>query len=542
LPYLLTYPWEVISVMHDAPSKKVLTDEIDDWAPYVYLNETESYLNASTTEQYPLKRFHQSTGHVIELPTAGLEGDSIEAIVLRSQMGEDLILIYPDRSTDKTQREDEDIYFDQLLNMILFLTRDCLKVEKIHKETQYWNKILQSYHNNDDEDPARYALIVDLARNVLKALDIITQQPKKVLERIHAQQRIDKIQELDTHCFIDLTRRPGRILPEKAGPKQQILAIRRRESINTLENRVAKHFCDLSNKVSKQYLAEHHHINSRNSKRKEIVEKLDKASKRFPQRISFRGIKSPLQPIRQPNYTLMQNINYLKIWTAYIQLVRNDDLRNRLWRWRRRLLNEWHKVFISDTIYLWKKSIKPAVAIEAGEKIVSGNMRNTYGNWLHGGGLPGPFIFGSNKENCGTLHIIDHEALNSFSKDFRSLKDLNADMFLIWISNNDIKVLPIYTVVTTIDWDSEAIGKELGIMTTNLRENLEVFNQSDNCFQIQTVWILHGNWSTQKNKVAQSTSKSGFKTIHTLIKPEFRSWKLLGKHRMQVISEFIGKL
>ena len=115
-------------------------------------------------------------------------------------------------------------------------------------------------------------------------------------------------------------------------------------------------------------------------------------------------------------------------------------------------------------------------------------------------------------------------------------------MFLIWISNNDIKVLPIYTVVTTIDWDSEAIGKELGIMTTNLRENLEVFNQLDNCFQIQTVWILHGNWSTQKNKVAQSKSKSGFKTIHTLIKPEFRSWKLLGKHRMQVISEFIGKL
>jgi len=453
-----------------------------------------------------------------------------------------VILIYPDRSTDAALREGEDIYFDQLLNMILFLTRDCLKVEKIHKETQYWNDILQAYHNSDDEDPARYALIVDLARNVLKALDIITQQPKKVLERIHAQQKIHKIQELDTHCFIDLARRPGRILPEKAGPKQQILAIRRRESINTLENRVAKHFCDLSNKVSKQYLAEHNHINSRNSKRIKIVEKLDKASKRFPQRISFRGIKSPLQPIRQPNFTLMQNINYLKIWTAYTQLVRNDDLRNRLWRWRRRLLNEWHKVYISDTIYLWKKAIKPAIAIEAGEKIVSGNMRNTHGNWLHGGVLPGPFIFGSNEASCGTLHIIDHEALNSFSKDFRSLKDLNADMFLIWIIDDDIKVLPIYTVVTTMDWDSEAIGKELGSMTTNLRKNLKIFNQSDNCFQIQTVWILHGNWSTQKNKIAQSTSKSGFKTIHTLIKPEFRSWKLLSKHRTQVISEFIGKL
>ncbi len=542
MAYLFTYPWEVIGILYGEGAITEVSDEIDDWAPYLFLSETELYLNAATSEQYPLRPLNHSKFHIMELPSAGLEGDSTEAIVLRSQSGKDVIFVYPDRNTDEVNREAEDTYFDQMLNMILFLTRDCLKVVNPQRDTQYWKTILKSYYDSNDEDPARYALIVDLARNTLISLDTITKQPKKILERIHAQQRIDRIQELDTHCFINLARQPGRILPEKAGPKQQVLAIRRRESINTLENRVTKHFCDLSNKVSRQYLTEHQHILSGTSKRKEIVEKLYKASKRYPARISFSGIKSPLQPIRQPNYTLLQNINYLKVWTAYSQLIRNDDLRNRLWRWRRRLLNECNKVFLSDTIYLWKKVAQHTVAIEAGEKIVSGYMRNIYGAWLQDGGLPGPFIFGSNNTNCGTLHIIENNALDSFSKDYRILRNLNADMYLIWIQNIEIKVLPIYTVMTTMDWSSDNIEKDLGRLTANLIKNMEMFNQSNVFNKIQAVWVLHGNWSTQNYKVAESTSNSGVKIIHTLIKPDFRSWEKLNKHRLKVISDFIGKL
>ena len=55
------------------------------------------------------------------------------------------------------------------------------------------------------------------------------------------KERLNKVREVDVKCIIDLSRRPGSVVVEKAGKTQSIMAVKRTGDINILENRVTKH-------------------------------------------------------------------------------------------------------------------------------------------------------------------------------------------------------------------------------------------------------------------------------------------------------------
>ena len=84
------------------------------------------------------------------------------------------------------------------------------------------------------------ALIVRLSKEqpVHRALAAISTHPRRILQRYRDNMPIRRIQELDPACIRDYARRPGITAAEKAGSRQCLLAVRRREHRDTLENRV----------------------------------------------------------------------------------------------------------------------------------------------------------------------------------------------------------------------------------------------------------------------------------------------------------------
>jgi len=354
-------PWNVIDAILDTSTWQD-KQEVDfgvAWPQFLMTDGCIGIQCGTTGEPYPsrLVKIEDKWIRVTELPGPAIKGDAaIEEHIEVRQDGTSSSLItikYPHQYSVGTERGENttssyEAFFDRLLNETLFIVRHGLKVDRPRSPSVFWRDLLGYLKNNYDNDPAKHALIVDLAESITGPIDYITDRPKRILKRVRDQQRIQNVQEIDTHCIVDLARRPGYTLAEKAGPKQRILAIKRRESIDVLENRVTLHCCKLLGVASTRYLVAHKEIEE--SRRKELVDTLYRCIKRMPLKASFRGVGRLEKPCRHPNYTLMQNVHYAKVWQAYSQIVRIEELRDTIWRWARRLWSEYIGVYLSDTL------------------------------------------------------------------------------------------------------------------------------------------------------------------------------------------------
>ena len=84
------------------------------------------------------------------------------------------------------------------------------------------------------------ALIVRHADTLLRLLTDLGRHPRHILSRTRAMLPVDRVQQLDVASVRWLSRQPGREVYERAGPRQRILAVRRFEDLDTLENRVLR--------------------------------------------------------------------------------------------------------------------------------------------------------------------------------------------------------------------------------------------------------------------------------------------------------------
>ena len=75
-----------------------------------------------------------------------------------------------------------------------------------------------------------------------KSVLYIFDSPKKEIVRFHEQLPVYKAKEIDSTGIIDISRRPGRSVREKIAYKPSVIAVKRNQSIDTLENRLFKKF------------------------------------------------------------------------------------------------------------------------------------------------------------------------------------------------------------------------------------------------------------------------------------------------------------
>jgi len=528
--HILTYPWEAIGFVSAADSDPANSDAMP-WHSQILVDQYSVITSATTGGTFPT--IHLSKKYkVIELPGPAIKGDMSREIVIEINHNRRVSFQFDHNKTQNKNNkllDQFECFFDQTMNAMLFLMRECLHVENHKTDNIYWDGILNEVRANIEEDPAKYALVVDLSRprKLIEQIGRITEKPKRVLMRIHDQERIQKVQEIDIKCLTDLARRPGTVLKEKAGPKQRILAIKRTENINTLENRVTKHCCSLATLASKRYLLEHKQVDDSKSKRIRLVQKLVRACIRLPRKSSFTGVKNLIEPCRQPNYTLMQNPDYYKVWRAYVQLVRNEDLRHELWKWNRRMWSDFMGLFLADLLDSYQKTMSDEYVFSIGQKTVYGKHKQDMGKWLLSDTMPGPFIIDCHSNAPGTLYCIqgDHDTISNLFELYHVLAVLNADYLLLYIRDNKKVVLPIYAVLPPHHHSYDTHDRFIKNLLPNLMNNIGYFKNLSSDWSCDNGWVLMGNWANRFYLDKVQDLKEGITCWTTAINPDYNSWR-----------------
>lgn len=165
--------------------------------------------------------------------------------------------------------------------------------------------------------PERICLEQDAFSGLLagcqRALENILTQPHQKLLRENAMLPVHKVRELDSSGISWLERRPGRTMREKVRNSRSLLAVNRRSSLDTDENRLLKLFVRRCREIALcklegldpavDTMAEQRFLR--------VAAKL----KAMPEMEEVREWNSP-----QPNLVLTTDLQYRQIWKAWIAL------------------------------------------------------------------------------------------------------------------------------------------------------------------------------------------------------------------------------
>lgn len=199
-----------------------------------------------------------------------------------------------------------------------------------------------------------------IAKHHIQTLEALSSSMRKVLMRVREMVGIAHVQQLDSHCLRWLTRQPGYSPIEKAGARQEILGIIRKENFDTLENRVLKDFLRRCLAQSTMYLRRYKPKYSTHATILN-VEKLKNLCASFLYLPESAKIKS-LHEFPAPNYVLQQDRLYSRVWTEYCKLVRQDDVAERLWD-RRKEVCKVYDTLHNDVDYHCSPKVRYATLI-----------------------------------------------------------------------------------------------------------------------------------------------------------------------------------
>ena len=205
-----------------------------------------------------------------------------------------------------------------------------------------WNEISEIIKTDDESPPEN--IVTQFSRDYYNSIEEILLALRKVLVRERKKVSLGLVQQVDAQCLRWLTRQPGRDGVEKAGARQRILAVVRQENYNTLENRVFKDFLVRTAQETAIYLRKY----ERCFPEHEIIQRVKRL-----RHLCENGMNEPLlgsvgeiRDLPVPNYVLQQERRYSKIWKAYVELIRQAAVAERLWNRRDEVsenLNTLHK-------------------------------------------------------------------------------------------------------------------------------------------------------------------------------------------------------
>ena len=205
-----------------------------------------------------------------------------------------------------------------------------LQIRSVHRAVLRWSK-------SESKDNAKLALIVKLAREIAKPLGQICESPRVVLRRTRELQNIGRIQEIDAACLRWIARQPGRDIYERAGTRQELLGVVRKEDSDTLENRVVRNLmhrarieCSNYTSIYREY-SDYERVQTVASFRHRIID--------WEKHSEIRNAKSLIGQV-QPNYVLLHEPKYRKLWDAYQALLSQQKQKDDIWKWRDRTFAE----------------------------------------------------------------------------------------------------------------------------------------------------------------------------------------------------------
>ncbi|MDB4668508.1 DUF2357 domain-containing protein [bacterium] len=236
----------------------------------------------------------------------------------------------------------------------------------------------------DGRDEAQMALIVRLGsdRKLIRAISSISQNPRRVLERFRENTPVGRIQELDPACIYDYARRPGVTTAQKAGTRQSLLAVKRREFFNTVENLVSRWVMERCELRAREYTRQNRAFNG--TSRVRDVASFARRNRGWRLAESFSSVKLLRSPVSTPNYPLQFEKRYNIIWKAYLQLRREKWIIDDAWAWHRMIWSETSRQLFYSFLHSNYKT--------HGESCTYYRQESRYGSWTEPPAAPGPFI------------------------------------------------------------------------------------------------------------------------------------------------------
>jgi hypothetical protein len=210
-----------------------------------------------------------------------------------------------------------------------------------------WQDVAEKWLARREPFDPRLAVIVRHAGELRALLTTLAGHPRRVLRREHRLLPLNRAQEWDRRALMWYARRPGRTLAEKAGPGQTVLALAREEDLDTLENRVLRHLLQLSRQAAGEWCEAHARL--RGSERYQVVERYGRIAGALARELAGTGVRLPAPEVR-PNYPLLFDARYRRVWAAYRELVRERWRRDEVRRWAHRLFDDVVRILVHATL------------------------------------------------------------------------------------------------------------------------------------------------------------------------------------------------
>lgn len=327
----------------------------------------------------------------------------------------------------------------------------------------------------------RMALIVHLAEMMNSRINALARMARKILLRERQMIPAERISETDMNCLRWYIRQPGNTMQEKAASnRRNLLGITRRESFDTLENRVFKDFLLRCEMASSRYLKSEVGEKFQGSKRALEVKSFRNNARDILAHTSL-GRVSSLTSRPEPNYVLLNDTRYRDIWHHYKRLLKDEDERDKTWDWQGRLWADICRMLFNVSIFKMVTEKKFMPLYQSSIEVLK---EQNLGSRIMPGCEPGPFLCSiGNKKQQYIMEIV-HSEEAVFHRTIRELGRLGAHMYLMLEKpeEHEKHVFPIWglhTAASNLTPEWEKIGNSAQGALTKFQTILEDYREED---------------------------------------------------------------
>lgn len=325
------------------------------------------------------------------------------------------------RPPDGTEaQEAEPLHLDALINWMVHTFQE-LGHDEAGKEDadalamirRTWKTAQEKWVVRKSDEPLM-ELIIKMAqdRKLTRALHAIGESPRRVLIRVREATPVGRVQEMDPVCIRHYAKLPGNSPVQKAGARQLLLAVQRRPSFDTLENKVAAWTMAALQKRAESWRRKQTKVALGGTRARAVgqlaIDNQQLLASENLVDIKYAGIAHPATA----NYPLTMEPRYKLVYKAYRELLRYQKIKDDAWTWRRPLWAETVGQLVNCCLLrLWP---------DANQSTPYYRKEADRGRWLASQSSAGPF-----RTSWGQAYLIDSHDLESAST--ASLQSLLSD-------------------------------------------------------------------------------------------------------------------
>jgi len=297
-----------------------------------------------------------------------------------------------------------------------------------------WQSV-EKYWRQGGEDAAELALVVRLAQDsrLLHALRSIERGPRRMLFRQHKKVKLSRIQEMDAGTLRAYSQAPGRNAAQKAGAKQELIAVVRQDTVDLVENRLLQWIADRMRSMAEVYCARN--LRFKQSARFLRVRQLHGICKKILESPRLEEVSALQHHLAAPTYCLQSERRYRQIWKTYGLIRRQERLEDDAWQWQTRFWGTSARLIVGSMLLGLQGWSEPRASTPYFRK------EGICGQWTQGPSAPGPL-----DTPYGTCHVLDPRAIeNPGPGPIDCLPDeamdSGADWILVWPTRQRILLL-----------------------------------------------------------------------------------------------------